>query len=83
MLRVLRPWLVLRMGAKSFNMQAFQLRVLEERDQLSDRLYKLTDYIKGNHFLTLDLENQSLLVKQSTAMTAYLNALDQRIALFK
>ncbi|MDK9585426.1 crAss001_48 related protein [Lelliottia wanjuensis] len=61
-----------------------QARVIEELDQLRDRLSKLTAFIEGNPVFTeLDANEKSRLILQAEAMTDYANVLASRIANFK
>jgi hypothetical protein len=58
-------------------------RVVEERTQLRERLQKLGAFIdSGPTFHLLRQIDAALLVRQRTAMTDYLNVLDQRVARF-
>lgn len=63
-------------------MQPHQERVVAESNELRDRLHKLTAFIGGQIFKTLDPMDQNLLVKQQTHMADYLEILRQRIARF-
>lgn len=64
-------------------LQPHQQRVVEERDQLADRLGKLGDFILGNpQYVELPPKEQQLLNDQHAAMSAYHAILGQRIAGF-
>jgi hypothetical protein len=66
-----------------FEMQDFQQRVVEERDQLAERLTKLSAFINDNPtFTTLPEAAQDLLVDQEAVMQDYLDILEMRIAGF-
>lgn len=60
----------------------YQQRVLEERDELSDRMGRLYEFNHSAIFTTLPIIEQHLLLKQYAHMTGYLDALDRRIRLF-
>lgn len=60
-----------------------QQRVVDEQDQLADKLNKLSQFIDGSHiFGTLPPEEQKRLVRQAVCMTEYSNILMDRIAAF-
>lgn len=62
---------------------AYQIRVLHERDQVQDRLTKLTTFLEGSGSAgTFDLD-RALLQQQQFAMQQYLSVLEQRISSFK
>lgn len=66
--------------AKQQGIEPWQERVIEERDELSSRLEKLSNYIDTNvHFNALDDYNKGLLVAQRMAMGNYLDILNRRI----
>lgn len=57
-------------------------RLVEERQQLFDRLSKLTQFIfESEFFCELDPTTQALLRKQRGIMLDYLNILDERVRL--
>lgn len=60
-------------------MEAYKQRVIEERDQLADRLDKLRDFLGGGLFLTLDGMEQGRMHRQAGFMKAYLDTLNERI----
>jgi hypothetical protein len=64
-------------------MQDWQLRVIEERDQLVDRLEKLVIFLAKPSRHVLSHEAYGLLVAQQLVMHSYLSVLDRRIALWK
>lgn len=57
-------------------------RVLDERAELAAKLERLNDFIGFQRFLELDKDEQSRLRRQASAMTKYLEILDERIAAF-
>lgn len=61
-------------------MDTWQERVIEERDQLADKLAKLVDFLAKGKGLVLSYDAYGLLVAQELAMRAYLSVLDRRIA---
>ncbi|WP_143134684.1 crAss001_48 related protein [Burkholderia ubonensis] len=60
----------------------WQQRVVDERDQLDERLERLARFIASPKFYELDLYGQHLMHAQHHAMTLYQAALDHRIARF-
>jgi hypothetical protein len=65
-------------------LQPHQVRVVEELDQLRDRLNKINAFIAtGYQFLNLDTAEQSLLREQAAYMTCYVNVLERRVDSFK
>ena len=63
-------------------MQDYQLRVVEERKQLSEKLEKLEQFLLGNAYLNLPGAEQNRLVRQTLIMVDYRDVLDERIANF-
>ena len=63
-------------------MEAYQQRIVEEKNELCDRLLKLEFFIKGDKFSSLPLAEQSRLSRQRDAMTDYLHVLQERICAF-
>lgn len=64
-------------------MQAHELRVVEEAEELEDRLIKLNSFLTTAIFENLDKEQRVLLMEQSEVMSQYLSILKRRINLFK
>lgn len=63
--------------------QAYQQRVMDEQQELAERLDKLGVFIDTNSaFERLDVEDQSLLRQQRTAMSSYNEILTKRIQRF-
>lgn len=54
-------------------------RMLEERNQLQDRLSKLNTFIGTDSFITLDEKDQELLEQQAGQMDGYLTVLNCRL----
>jgi hypothetical protein len=54
-------------------------RVIEEHDQLEDRLAKLTLFLLGDTFRGLDPTEQTRMQKQHLYMCAYLGILKERV----
>jgi hypothetical protein len=63
-------------------MQPHQERVVAEKSELDDRRARLTTFIGGETYKTLDQPEQSRLNRQLEAMTLYSNILAERIAAF-
>lgn len=63
-------------------MQPHQERVVAESNELRDRLTKLTSFIGGDLFYSLDVADQELLKSQRVLMDAYLDVLGRRISRF-
>lgn len=61
--------------------QPHQQRVIDERDQLAEKINKLTEFIGSERFLSLGGE-QDLLRMQLGAMLQYLSLLERRIELW-
>lgn len=61
----------------------FQLRVLDERDDLSGKVDKLFIFTGSETMRTLPLPEQYRLVVQLNAMRTYLQILNERIAAFR
>jgi hypothetical protein len=59
-----------------------QGRIIAEANDLRDKLDKLSEFISGEVFKKLDLEDRDLLVAQRVFMDAYYGILRQRIARF-
>jgi len=57
----------------------FYQRLLRERDELGERIYKLSGYIGTSAFYLIDQAQQDLLKDQLPAMVAYGNILQKRI----
>ena len=63
-------------------MKPHQERVVTEKQELDSKREKLTAFIGGKTFRTLDATEQSRLNRQLEAMTLYSNILGERIAAF-
>lgn len=63
--------------------QDWQLRVIDEYNQLADKLTKLSTYKTTTNFSKLPQIDQNLLQEQWMAMTDYLDILELRIERFK
>ena len=66
-------------------MQPHQQRVISERDELSDKVSKLTSFIDPSNkiYASLDKQDQHLLEDQLIHMCDYLEVLEKRILRFK
>ena len=54
-------------------------RVIEERDQLLEKLDKLDSFIESDKFQEIDDVQRALLQVQATSMNCYLQCLNERI----
>lgn len=63
-------------------MQPHQERVVTEKKELDGNRERLTSFIGGDIYRTLDKTEQSRLNRQLEAMTLYSNILAERIAAF-
>ena len=59
-----------------------QQRVVEERDQLAERIEKLAAFTEGPLFQTLCEAEQRRLLSQAVAMDEYVAILNERIEAF-
>jgi hypothetical protein len=64
------------------DLQPHQQRVVTEREELADKLSKLSAFIVGSVFASLPDAEQERLRRQAQIMDAYVNVLDERIAAF-
>ena len=64
-------------------MQAYQERVVVERDELSEKIDKLRTFLGGSVFPTLPIAERQRMTMQYLAMAAYRDALNERIAAFQ
>jgi len=64
-------------------MLPFQQRVVDERNELVDKLKKLMAFIRGPMFKTVDPAEQERLTRQSKLMDEYSGVLAERISEFK
>jgi oligoribonuclease NrnB/cAMP/cGMP phosphodiesterase (DHH superfamily) len=65
------------------NMQPFQQRVIEERNELLIKLAKLDDFIESTTCMILPIDERNRLEKQRQIMLDYVNVLNERIDNFK
>lgn len=54
-------------------------RIIDERDQLLEKLNKLDSFIESDKFQEIDDVQRALLQVQATAMNCYLQCLNERI----
>ena len=66
-------------------LQPYQQRVIAERDELADKLAKLTKFINSERFTEIvpDEREREKLILQASIMKDYLNVLNYRIDAFK
>ena len=62
--------------------EEWQLRVIEEKKELADKLDKLCKFVVGEAFKALPATQQNLLNRQWVHMKSYLDVLNERIAAF-
>jgi hypothetical protein len=60
----------------------YQNRVVMERQELIEKIDKLTDFMKGGVFVGLDEDEQDRLSRQHVIMLEYSNILAERIVHF-
>jgi len=65
----------------SVGIPQYKQRLLDEREELNNRLFKLLDFTRRPNFLAVPHTERELLISQSRAMTSYLDKLDKRIDL--
>lgn len=63
-------------------MQPHQQRVIDEKNELSDKIYKLSSFRTTDMFKSLSEKEQDLLTVQLNTMIEYENILEERIQLF-
>ena len=63
-------------------MQPHQQRVVDEKNELGERLEKLLDFIGTDFYKRLPEKDKELLFFQSQIMEDYFEVLEQRIELF-
>ena len=63
-------------------MEDYQQRVVDEKDELDQKLDRLSVFMKGDTFKGLPSEEQSRMDRQLKAMSAYSEILAERIAAF-
>ena len=63
-------------------MQAYQERVVVERDELAEKLDKLRTFRHQEIFEMLPYQERGRLTRQLMAMSSYLDILNERIAAF-
>ena len=64
-------------------MKSFIIRVIEEKDELDDKIAKLKDFLFGDVYPTLSKLDQVLLATQYQFMTGYSFTLQERILNYK
>lgn len=63
-------------------MEAYQERMITERDKLTEKLWKLNNFIGGENFEKVDEQEQQRLLAQAHSMSLYLHILNERIKAF-
>lgn len=64
-------------------MQDWQKRVIEERNELREKLSSLAAYIGNDEFDSLDGLSKELLVEQLVCIGKYISILDKRISIIQ
>ena len=64
-------------------MEDYQRRVVDEKNELDEKLKALRDFMHGDIYASLDAIDQGLLMVQLVAMDNYSDVLARRIELFK
>jgi hypothetical protein len=64
-------------------MKPYQQRVIDEKNELDDKLNKLINFFSNPIFESLKNEEKSRLRKQAGIMTDYFDILNERISSFK
>ena len=60
-------------------MEGYQDRVVVEKDELDERIEKLTNFIQSVKFQSIPEEEQELLTRQLEVMREYSSILEERI----
>lgn len=64
------------------SLEPYQIRVVQEKQELDQKLEKLVTYLESKHFTELSFDDKWLLREQRQAMAAYSRILGSRIAKF-
>lgn len=60
-------------------MGTFKERLIDEKQQLDEKIQKLGTFIKGEHFSGIEKVQQSLLKTQHAIMVSYSDVLSERL----
>ena len=63
-------------------MEDFQKRVVDEHDELAQKVARLTSFVNSDKFIKVDSMEQSRLMEQLGVMTQYMGILEERIGAF-
>ena len=63
-------------------MEEHQIRVIDERDELTKKIVKLSTAMNNGILYKVSITEQQLLIDQLEVMKNYLHILERRIALF-
>ena len=63
-------------------LQPYQQRVVQERDELQEKVGKLAEFVRSPGFADVATNDRTLLLEQYQAMTEYVIILSRRIARF-
>lgn len=69
-------------GPKGKTVAPYQQRVVEERDELEERLVKLDVFLASEQIRSLDFNSAALMHIQAAHMRGYLSILNERIRAF-
>lgn len=64
------------------SLEPYQIRVIQEKQELDQKLEKLTTYLESRHFAELPFDDKWLLREQRDVMKAYSRILGSRIQKF-
>lgn len=64
-------------------MKPHELRVVDEKKELDEKIVKLTEFFRTKTFAYLDSADRHLMLEQRSFMIDYSDALGKRIARFK
>jgi hypothetical protein len=66
----------------AMELQPHQKRVVDEKTELGEKLFKLMEFLKTPTFERLDIAEKDRLYRQQIAMRTYAGILTERIAAF-
>jgi len=64
-------------------MSDFKSRLITEQSELAEKIEKLSSFLGGNNFKSIDPKQQELLRKQLLVMNEYESILSERISLLE
>jgi len=63
-------------------MEEYQIRVVEEKKDLDNKLMRLIEFMETGGFMSLSLDERGMMARQEMAMVAYSDVLSERIDAF-